>query len=70
MAATGHGLAVQAACAKVDGINVYEHKLRRYGSHLQPAQVGRQVAELLAESRYEQGVAYRFRHNMDIIPVD
>jgi hypothetical protein len=44
--------------------------LRRYGLHLQPAQVGRQVAELLAESRYEQGVAYGFRHNMDIIQFD
>jgi hypothetical protein len=35
-----------------------------------PLQVCRQVAELLAESRYEQGVAYGFRHNMDIIPFD
>ena len=70
MAATGHGLTVAAACAKVDGITVDEHILHRYGSHLQPAQVGRQVAELLAESRYEQGVAYGFRHNMDIIPFD
>jgi len=70
MAATGHGLTVAAACAKVDGITVDEHILHRYGSHLQPARVGRQVAELLAESRYEQGVAYGFRHNMDIIPFD
>jgi NAD(P)-dependent dehydrogenase (short-subunit alcohol dehydrogenase family) len=70
MAATGHGLTVAAACAKVDGITVDEHILHRYGSHLQPAQVGRQVAELLAESRYDQGVAYGFRDNMDLIPFD
>jgi hypothetical protein len=70
MAATELGQAVAAACAKADGITIEEHILHRYGSHLQPSQVGRQVAELLAESRYEQGVAYGFRDNMDLIPFD
>jgi NAD(P)-dependent dehydrogenase (short-subunit alcohol dehydrogenase family) len=70
MAATELGHAVAAACAKADGISIEEHILHRYGSHLQPSQVGRQVAELLAESRYEQGVAYGFRDSMDIIPFD
>jgi NAD(P)-dependent dehydrogenase (short-subunit alcohol dehydrogenase family) len=70
MAATALGQAVAAACAKADDITVEEHILHRYGSHLQPAQVGRQVAELLAEPRYEQGVAYGFRDNMDIISFD
>jgi NAD(P)-dependent dehydrogenase (short-subunit alcohol dehydrogenase family) len=70
MAATQLGQTVAAACAKAEGITVEEHILHRYGSHLQPAQVGRQVAELLAESSYEQGVAYGFRDNMDLIPFD
>ena len=70
MAATGHGRIVAEACAKVEGITVDEHILRKYGSHLQPAQIGRQVAELLTDSRYDQGVAYGFRHNSEIIPFD
>jgi hypothetical protein len=70
MTATGHGLTVAEACARIEGITVEEHILHRYGSHLQPSQIGRQVTELLTESRYEQGVAYGFRHNMDMIPFD
>jgi hypothetical protein len=70
MAATEHGQTVAAACAKVEGITIEEHILHRYGSHLQPSQVCRQVAELLAGSPYEQGVAYGFRDNMDLIPFD
>jgi NAD(P)-dependent dehydrogenase (short-subunit alcohol dehydrogenase family) len=70
MAETDLGQTVAAACAKADGITIEEHILHRYGSHLQPSQVGRQVGELLAESRYEQGVAYGFRDNVDIIPFD
>lgn len=70
MAATGHGRIVAEACAKVEGVSVDQHILRKYGSHLEPAQVGRQVAELLSDSRYDRGVAYGFRHTMDIIPFD
>ena len=70
MAATAHGHIVAEACAKVEGITIDEHILHRYGSHLQPSQIGRQVAELLTESRYEEGVAYGFRDSMDMIPFD
>lgn len=70
MAATEHGKTVAEACAKVEGITIEEHILHRYGSHLQPSQIGRQVAELLAESRYEEGIAYGFRDKMDPIPFD
>lgn len=70
MAATDHGQTVAAACAKAEGITIEEHILHRYGSHLQSSQIGRQVGELLAESRYERGVAYGFRDNMDLIPFD
>jgi len=70
MAATELGQTVAAACAQAEGITIEEHILHRYGSHLQPAQVGRQVGELLSESRYEEGVAYGFRDSVDIIPFD
>ena len=70
MVATAHGMTVAEACAKREGITVEEHIIPRYGSHLQPSQIGRQVTELLTESRYEQGVAYGFRANMDMIPFD
>ena len=70
MVATEHGHTVAAACAKVEGITIEEHVLHRYGSHLQPSQIGAQVTALLAESRYEQGVAYGFRDSMDMIPLD
>lgn len=70
MAATEHGRTVAEACATVEGNTIEEHILHRYGSHLQPSQIGRQVAELLAESRYEEGVAYGFRDKMDLIPFD
>ena len=70
MASTELGRTVAAAYAKSDDITIEEHILHRYGSHLQPSQIGRQVGELLAESRYEQGVAFGFRDNMNIIPFD
>ncbi len=69
-AKTALGHAVAAACAKVEGCSVDEHILKRYGSHLQPSQVGRQVAELLVEPRYESGIAYGFRDGLEIMPVD
>jgi NAD(P)-dependent dehydrogenase (short-subunit alcohol dehydrogenase family) len=70
MVGTEHGHTVAAACAKVEGITIEEHVLHRYGSFLQPSQIGRQVTELLTESRYEQGVAYSFRDSMDMISLD
>jgi len=44
--------------------------MQRYGSVLRPAQVGEQVAELLGDPRYTQGVAYGFRSGSDILPLD
>jgi hypothetical protein len=44
--------------------------MQRYGSILRPARVGEQVAELLGDPRYTQGVAYGFRSNGDILPLD
>jgi hypothetical protein len=41
-----------------------------YGSILRPARVGEQAAELLGDPRYTQGVAYGFRSNGDILPLE
>lgn len=70
MVGTEHGHTVAAACAEIEGITIEEHVLRRYGSYLQPSQIGKQVTELLAEPRYEQGVAFGFRDNMDMMSLD
>ena len=70
IAGTGLGHAVAAVYAEVEGVSVDEHILGRYGSHLQPSQIGRQVAELLVEPRYTSGVAYGFRANVDIMRLD
>lgn len=67
---TALGHAVAAACAEVEGCSVEEHILKRYGSHLLPSQIGRQVAELLAEPLYEAGVAFGFRKDEDIMVLD
>lgn len=64
------GHQVAAACAEIEGISIDEHVLRRYGSILRPTQVGEQVAELLGDPRYMQGVAYGFRNDSDILPLD
>jgi hypothetical protein len=67
---TALGHQVAAACAEVEGITIEEHVMQRYGSILRPAQVGKQVAELLGDSRYKCGVAYGFRNESDILPLD
>jgi NAD(P)-dependent dehydrogenase (short-subunit alcohol dehydrogenase family) len=64
------GHEVAAVCAEIEGISVDEHVMKRYGSVLRPAQVGEQVAELLGDQRYTQGVAYGFRSGSDILPLD
>ncbi|MBA3676937.1 MAG: SDR family oxidoreductase [Sphingosinicella sp.] len=70
IAGTELGRSVAATCAQVEGLGVDEYVLKRYDSHLLPSQIGRQVAELLAEPRYETGVAYGFRDSVDIMPLD
>ena len=64
------GYEVAAICAEIEGISVDEHVMKRYGSVLRPAQVGEQVVELLGDPRYRQGVAYGFRSESDILPLD
>jgi NAD(P)-dependent dehydrogenase (short-subunit alcohol dehydrogenase family) len=70
MPGTTLGHQVAAAYAKIEGVSVEEHVMRRYGSILRPADFGERVAELLADPRYASGVAYSFRANSDIMPLD
>ena len=53
-----------------ENISVGEDVIKRYGSVLRPAQIGEQVAELLGDPRYMQGVAYGFRNDTEIVPLD
>jgi hypothetical protein len=66
--ALGHQAA--AAYAAIEGVSVDELVVQRYGSILRPAQVGEQVVELLGDPRYMYGVAYGFRNESDILPLD
>ena len=70
MPGTALGHRVAAAYAEIEGVSAEEHVVQRYGSILRPAEVGERVAELLADSRYVSGVAYGFRANADIMPLD
>jgi NAD(P)-dependent dehydrogenase (short-subunit alcohol dehydrogenase family) len=67
---TALGQQVAAAYAAIEGVSVDEHVMQRYGSILRPAQVGEQVAELLSDPRYRHGVAYGFRSESGILPLD
>jgi len=64
------GHQVAAAYAAIEGVSIEEHVMQRYGSILRPGHVGEQVAELLGDPRYMQGVAYGFRSGSDILPLD
>jgi hypothetical protein len=64
------GHEVAAACAEIEGVSIEELVMQRYGSILRPAQVEEQVAELLGDPRYMQGVAYGFRNDCDLQPLD
>jgi NAD(P)-dependent dehydrogenase (short-subunit alcohol dehydrogenase family) len=70
IAGTTLGHEVAAACAEIEGVSIEELVMQRYGSILRPAQVGEQVAELLGDPRYMQGVAYGFRNDCDLQPLD
>ena len=44
--------------------------LRCERNRMRPAQVGKQVAQMLGDPRYMYGVAYGFRNESDILPLD
>ena len=64
------GHQVASAYAEIEGVSAEEHVMQRYGSILRPAEVAERVAELLVDPRYVSGVAYGFRANTDIMPLD
>jgi len=64
------GHEVATVCAAIEGISIDEYVMQRYGSILRPAQIGEQVAEILGNPRYLQGVAYGFRNDCDLQPLD
>ena len=64
------GHQVAAAYAEIEGVSIDQHVMQRYGSILRPARVGEQVAQLLGDPRYMHGVAYGFRSDKDILPLD
>jgi NAD(P)-dependent dehydrogenase (short-subunit alcohol dehydrogenase family) len=70
MAETELGREVAAAYSAREGISTEEYILARYGKPLSPRQIGEQVVTLLAEPRYAKGVAYGFKSEADIIPLD
>jgi NAD(P)-dependent dehydrogenase (short-subunit alcohol dehydrogenase family) len=67
---TAIGHEVAAICSEIEGLSIEQFVLQRYGSILTPAQIGEQVVELLRDPRYMQGVAYGFRNNCDLQPLD
>ena len=70
MAGTELGRGVAAAYAEAEGITIDDHIRTRYGAHLEPEQVGRQVAEWLADPAYATGVAYGIRAGVQPFPLD
>jgi hypothetical protein len=64
------GRTVAAAYAEREGTTIEEHLSARYGKPLEPRQYGEQVVELLTAPRYEAGVAYGFKTDMPIAPLD
>ena len=67
--ATGLGRAVAMAYAEREGVTAEDH-LARYGAPLLPEQYGEDVATLLTDPRYSDGVAYGFRRDTPIAPLD
>ena len=67
---TALGHKVAAACAEIEGVSIEELVMQPYGSILRPAQVGEQVTELIGDPRNMQGVAYGFRNDCDLQPLD
>jgi hypothetical protein len=64
------GHSVATAYAELEGVTPEEHVLNRYGSILEPQRLGEMVAELVTVPRYATGVAYGFRADAGIIPLD
>jgi NAD(P)-dependent dehydrogenase (short-subunit alcohol dehydrogenase family) len=67
---TALGHAAAAAYAELEGVTPEEHVLQRYGSILEPSRLGEMVADVATDPRYADGVAYGFRADAGIFPLD
>jgi NAD(P)-dependent dehydrogenase (short-subunit alcohol dehydrogenase family) len=67
---TALGYRVAAAYAELEGITPEEHVLHRYGSLLAPAHFAEMVAQVVADPGRASGVAYGFRADTGIVPLD
>ena len=67
---TALGHEVASAYARLEGVSAEQHVRDRYGSILAPDRFGEMVADLLAEPRHAGGVAYGFRADAGIFPLD
>jgi NAD(P)-dependent dehydrogenase (short-subunit alcohol dehydrogenase family) len=70
MPGTALGHAVASAYAEIEGESADQHVLHRYGSILKPDGLGEMVSDLLVDPQYAKGVAYGFRADAGIIPLD
>jgi NAD(P)-dependent dehydrogenase (short-subunit alcohol dehydrogenase family) len=66
--ALGHGVA--SAYAELEGVSAEQHVLHRYGSIMEPDTFGEMVADLASDPNYRGGVAYGFRTDAGIMPMD
>jgi len=67
---TALGHAVASAYGEVEGVSAEQHVLHRYGSILEPDTFGKMVADLVSDPTYTGGVAYGFRADAGIMPLD
>lgn len=66
--ALGHGVA--SAYAELEGVSAEQHVLHRYGSIMEPDTFGEMVADLASDPSCRGGVAYGFRTDAGIMPMD
>jgi NAD(P)-dependent dehydrogenase (short-subunit alcohol dehydrogenase family) len=67
---TALGHAAASAYAEIEGVTPEEHVRHRYGSILTPERLGEMVADVVGDARYAGGVAYGFRADAGIFPLD
>jgi len=67
---TALGRGVASAYGDLEGVSAEQHVLDRYGSILEPDQFGDMVADMIAAPQHADGVAYGFRADAGIFPLD
>lgn len=67
---TALGHSVASAYGKIERVSAEQHVLHRYGSIMQPESFGTMVADFVSDPDYAGGVAYGFRVDAGIMPLD